>query len=85
MRYLDSALKVSKCMILLSMALVMFGCVKIPEIKPWVAPYERSLLSREEMIRVRHSHPGQFREHVYAVRGAAQGATGTQGGGCGCN
>lgn len=59
--------------------------MSVPEIKPWVAPYERGILSREEMVRLRHGHPSAFREHVYAVRGAAQGATGSQGGGCGCN
>lgn len=75
--------------------LVLSGCsqlsemtknmVDLPEIEPWVAPYERGLLSREEMVRERHSYPAQFREHVYSVRGASQGATGSQGGGCGCN
>lgn len=59
--------------------------IELPEFQPWVAPYERGLLSREEMVRERHTYPSQFREHVYSVRGASQGATGSQGGGCGCN
>lgn len=58
---------------------------ELPEFQPWVAPYERGILSREEMVRERHTYPSQFREHVYSVRGASQGATGSQGGGCGCN
>ena len=55
------------------------------ELKPWVKPYERAHLSRAEMLRIKHEFPRQFREHIYAVRGAAKGATGSQGGGCGCN
>ena len=71
--------------IVLCIPLTSVSCIKVPELKPWVAPYERSTLSREEMVRERHTYPSQFREHVYSVRGAAQGATGSQGGGCGCN
>jgi hypothetical protein len=29
--------------------------------------------------------PGRQRDHVYTVREGSRGATGVQGGGCGCN
>ena len=29
--------------------------------------------------------PGRQQEHVYTVREGSRGATGVQGGGCGCN
>jgi hypothetical protein len=80
-----------KSCVLAVLVIVSAGCsqlqemTKLPEFQPWVAPYERGLLSREEMVRERHTYPSQFREHVYSVRGASQGATGSQGGGCGCN
>lgn len=53
--------------------------------EPWVKPYERGNLSRPEMLRDKHKLSSEFREHIYSVRGASKGATGSQGGGCGCN
>jgi len=84
-------MRVTKLTFLLLFFISLSGCsqmqklTEFPEFQPWVAPYERGILSREEMVRERHTYPSQFREHVYSVRGASQGATGSQGGGCGCN
>jgi hypothetical protein len=58
------------------------GCA-LPE--PWVKPYERERLADPIMQFSRHALPERHREHVYVVREGARGATGVQGGGCGCN
>lgn len=53
--------------------------------EPWVKPYEREKLADPIMQFSRESLPERHREHVHNVREAARGATGVQGGGCGCN
>ena len=57
------------------------GCA----IQPWVQPYERGRLADPEMQWSRQGLIDKHREHVHVVREAARGATGVQGGGCGCN
>ena len=57
------------------------GCA----IQPWVKPYERERLADPIMAFSRVSLPERHREHVRDVREGARGATGVQGGGCGCN
>jgi hypothetical protein len=57
------------------------GCA----IEPWVKPYERERLADPIMKFSRDALPEKHREHVYVVREGARGATGVQGGGCGCN
>jgi hypothetical protein len=64
-------------------ATLLAGCAT----EPWVKPYERGRLAEPEM---QFARPGfglmdKHREHVHLVREAARGATGVQGGGCGCN
>ena len=58
------------------------GCA-LPE--PWVAPYERERLADPMMNPGRDALAARHRDHVYTVREGARGATGVQGGGCGCN
>jgi Domain of unknown function (DUF4266) len=58
------------------------GCA-LPE--PWVKPYERERLADPIMSWSRETLPERHREHVHLVREGARGATGVQGGGCGCN
>lgn len=58
------------------------GCAA-PE--PWVKPYERERLADPLMKFSREGLPERQREHVHVVREGARGATGVQGGGCGCN
>ena len=53
--------------------------------KPWVQPYERERLADPLMQFSRGALTEKHREHVHQVREAARGATGVQGGGCGCN
>ncbi len=65
-------------------ATLMSGCA-IGPIEPWVKPYERERLADPIMQFSRDSLAEKHREHVRTVREAARGATGVQGGGCGCN
>ena len=58
------------------------GCSSI---QPWVKPYERERLADPIMSFSRDSLPERHRDHVREVREGARGATGVQGGGCGCN
>jgi hypothetical protein len=54
-------------------------------IEPWVKPYERERLADPIMQLSRDTLAERHRDHVYTVREGARGATGVQGGGCGCN
>lgn len=62
-------------------AMLLGGC----SIQPWVKPYERERLADPIMKFARDSLPEKHFEHVRDVREGARGATGVQGGGCGCN
>lgn len=57
------------------------GCA----IQPWVKPYERERMADPIMSFTRGTLAEKSREHVRDVREGARGATGVQGGGCGCN
>ena len=54
-------------------------------IEPWVKPYEREHLADPIMAFDRNPVSATYIEHVYETREGARGATGTVGGGCGCN
>jgi hypothetical protein len=68
----------------LASTLLLGGCAIRP-IEPWVKPYERERLADPIMSFARSSLPERHRDHVREVREGAHGATGVQGGGCGCN
>jgi hypothetical protein len=57
------------------------GCA----VQPWVKPYEREHLADPIMQFSRDALSEKHFEHVRDVREGARGATGVQGGGCGCN
>lgn len=61
---------------------VLAGCAPL---EPWVKPYERERLADPVMKFSRSPLADRHREHVLIVREGARGATGVQGGGCGCN
>ena len=65
----------------LAIAALLQGCA----IQPWVKPYEREKLSDPIMQFSRAALADKHREHIHNVREGARGATGVQGGGCGCN
>ncbi len=54
-------------------------------VEPWVKPYERERLADPIMKFSRDALSEKHHEHIYGVREGARGATGVQGGGCGCN
>ena len=62
-------------------AALLSGCA----IEPWVKPYERERLADPMMKFSRNGLADKHRDHVFEVREGARGATGVQGGGCGCN
>ncbi|WP_374569072.1 DUF4266 domain-containing protein [Ideonella sp.] len=63
-------------------AALLQGCAPI---EPWVKPYERERLADPIMQLARDNLAERHRDHVFTVREGARGATGVQGGGCGCN
>jgi hypothetical protein len=74
------SVRVASCGLVLA-AMLLGGC----SIQPWVKPYERERLADPIMKFARDSLPDKHFEHVRDVREGARGATGVQGGGCGCN
>jgi hypothetical protein len=54
-------------------------------ITPWVKPYEREHLADPIMSLNRDPISSDYLEHVFGTREGAHGATGSAGGGCGCN
>jgi hypothetical protein len=54
-------------------------------IQPWVKPYERDRLADPIMSWDRDAISSEYMDHVYESREGSRGATGSAGGGCGCN
>ncbi|MEZ5566531.1 MAG: DUF4266 domain-containing protein [Gammaproteobacteria bacterium] len=61
---------------------VLGGCSSI---QPWVKPYERDRLAEPIMSFDRNPVSGAYLDHVFEAREGARGASGSAGGGCGCN
>ena len=71
-----------------SLALVFAGATALLSgcaMEPWVKPYERERLADPIMNMQRDALAAKHFEHIHDVREGARGATGVQGGGCGCN
>jgi hypothetical protein len=66
-----------------AMAVSLLGACS--SIEPWVKPYERERLASPIMQFSRDGLSAKHFEHVREVREGGRGATGVQGGGCGCN
>ena len=81
MAVLPDGIRAAACLVLVSV-LGLAGCAPL---QPWVKPYEREKLADPIMQFSRDSLAEKHREHVRVVREGARGATGVQGGGCGCN
>jgi hypothetical protein len=69
-------------LLLAAAALTLAACSPI---QPWVKPYEREHLADPIMSFNPNPISTMYIEHVYETREGARGATGTVGGGCGCN
>lgn len=70
-----------------ALAVLLAGC-SVPRLswpEPWVKPYERERLADPVMKFQRDGLSDKHFEHVREVREGSRGATGVQGGGCGCN
>lgn len=65
----------------LALSVLLAGC----SIEPWVKPYERDNLADPIMSFDRDPVSTSYIHHVYEAREGARGATGSAGGGCGCN
>lgn len=68
--------------VLLAAAWLLAGCSGI---QPWVKPYERDRLADPIMSFDRNPVSGSYIDHVHEAREGARGASGSAGGGCGCN
>jgi hypothetical protein len=68
-------------------ALAALGCCALGacSIQPWVKPYERDHLADPIMSFDPNPVSSAYTDHVYEAREGARGATGSSGGGCGCN
>ena len=58
------------------------GCSRI---EPWVKPYERENLADPIMAWDPNPVESSYMLHVFEAREGARGASGSTGGGCGCN
>ena len=54
-------------------------------VQPWVKPYEREHLADPIMSFDRNPISSGYLDHVFESREGSRGATGSVGGGCGCN
>lgn len=61
------------------------AAVSACSVEPWVKPYERDHLADPIMSFDRDPVSSAYTDHVYEARESARGATGSAGGGCGCN
>jgi len=82
-----SPARTAAALLALGAALLLGGCssFSVPTVQPWVKPYRRERLADPIMQFSRNALPERHVEHVRDVREGSRGATGVQGGGCGCN
>ena len=67
------------------MAMVLLALLGGCTIQPWVKPYEREHFADPIMSFNRDPVSSVYLDHVFESREGAHGATGSVGGGCGCN
>ncbi len=68
-----------------SLALLALAATGCSSVEPWVKPYERQNFADIIMAAQRDPVAAAYLDHVFEVREGARGATGSHGGGCGCN
>ncbi len=54
-------------------------------VQPWVKPYERDRLADPIMSWDRDANSAAYLDHIRESREGSRGASGSAGGGCGCN
>ena len=67
------------------LAAAVLGALGACHMEPWVKPYERDHLADPVMSFDRDPVSSVYTDHVHEVREGSRGATGSAGGGCGCN
>ena len=75
-------MRATTILIVVAAGLLLGGCSPI---QPWVKPYERDRLADPIMAWDRDAISAGYLDHIYESREGSRGATGTAGGGCGCN
>jgi Domain of unknown function (DUF4266) len=70
---------------LLTLLLAISATSACSTVEPWVKPYERQNFADIIMSAERDPVAGAYIDHVFEAREGARGATGSHGGGCGCN
>ena len=69
-------------LVLIMASVTVTGCASA---EPWVKPYERQLLAEPYMVFDYDPVSSSYMHHVFESREGARGASGSAGGGCGCN
>jgi hypothetical protein len=75
----------AKLMRILRAALLLAALAGCAAPTPWVKPYEREHFADPIMSFNRDPVSSTYLQHVFETREGARGATGSVGGGCGCN
>ncbi|HEX4387952.1 MAG TPA: DUF4266 domain-containing protein [Steroidobacteraceae bacterium] len=79
---MDRHVKLTRFALAALLLAALAGCAA-PE--PWVKPYEREHFADPIMSFNRDPASAVYFDHTHESREGARGATGTVGGGCGCN
>jgi hypothetical protein len=79
---MDLSVKVTRWLLAALLLAALAGCAA-PE--PWVKPYEREHFADPIMALNRDPASAVYFDHTHESREGARGATGSVGGGCGCN
>ena len=74
--------RMARALLALGLLAALSGCASF---EPWVKPYEREHLADPIMALNRDSIAASYRDHTFESREGSRGATGSVGGGCGCN
>ena len=74
-----------KLMRAVTVALLLAALAGCAAPNPWVKPYEREHFADPIMSFNRDPVSSTYLQHVFETREGAHGATGSVGGGCGCN
>jgi hypothetical protein len=69
----------------LALAGVVLVTAACSNMQPWVKPYERDKLADPIMSWDRDALSSEYLDHIRESREGSRGATGSAGGGCGCN
>ena len=75
-------MRLASRILLAALSLALLACAAPT---PWVKPYEREHFADPIMSFNRDSVSSIYLDHVFESREGARGATGSVGGGCGCN